>query len=90
MDIYKCPFSENGGRELKFSYIITYSASALPFSRGYLYDLNTIFIYLYLRALCSGCNDRNNFVKDGYKLGEDVFHKTRMCVFGGCFGNSPP
>ena len=23
MDIYKCPFSENGGRELKFSYIIS-------------------------------------------------------------------
>jgi hypothetical protein len=45
MDIYKCPILENGLRELKFSYIITLSASALPFSRGYLYDL-----ILYIRS----------------------------------------
>jgi hypothetical protein len=30
MDKNKCPFLENGLRELKFSYIITFSASALP------------------------------------------------------------
>ena len=45
MDIYKCPILENGLRELKFSYIITLSASALPFLRGYLYDL-----ILYIRS----------------------------------------
>ena len=36
MDKNKCPILENGLRELKFSYIITYSASALPISRGLL------------------------------------------------------
>ena len=45
LDIYKCPFFKIGLRELKFSYIITLSASALPFSRGYLYDL-----ILYIRS----------------------------------------
>ena len=30
MDKNKCPFLEKGLRELKFSYIITYSASAFP------------------------------------------------------------
>ena len=39
LDIYKCPFFKKGLRELKFSYIITLSASALPILRGYLYDL---------------------------------------------------
>jgi hypothetical protein len=44
LDIYKCPFFKKGLRELKFSYIITLSASALPFCGGYLYGL---IIYLY-------------------------------------------
>jgi hypothetical protein len=45
MDILKMSFFENRARDLKFLYIITSSASALPFSRGYLYALG-IFYYL--------------------------------------------
>ena len=39
MDIYKCPILKIGLQELKFSYIITLWASALPFCARYLYDL---------------------------------------------------
>jgi hypothetical protein len=35
-------------------------------------------------------NDRRLFAKDGAKLGERLFHKTRMAFFGGCFEYSPP
>jgi hypothetical protein len=45
-DIYKCPFFKKGLQELKFSYIITLWASALPFCAGYLYDL--------ILYICSG------------------------------------
>ena len=34
MDIYKCPFLKSALRDLKFAYIITSSASALPNSAG--------------------------------------------------------
>ena len=43
MDIYKCPILKKGLWELKFSYIITLWASAIPLCEGYLYDL---IIYL--------------------------------------------
>lgn len=33
--------------------------------------------------------DRRLFAKDGAKLGEPLFHKTRMVVFGGCLEYSP-
>lgn len=32
---------------------------------------------------------RRLFAKDGAKLGERLFRKTRMVVFGGCFEYSP-
>jgi len=35
-------------------------------------------------------HDRRFFAKDGAKLGERLFRKTRMAVFGGCFEYSPP
>ena len=89
-DIYKCPFFKKGPRELKFSYIITLSASALPFSRGYLYVLIYFLFYYRFRALWCGYMIAGLFAKDGAKLGEPLFHKTRMDVFRGCLEYSPP
>ena len=38
-----------------------------------------------IRALSSGANTREVFIKDGAKHGERLFRKTRMGMFGGCF-----
>jgi hypothetical protein len=45
MDIYKCPFSENGLRELKFSYIITYFGIRPANLSGVYCDLYAAIIY---------------------------------------------
>jgi hypothetical protein len=89
-DIYKCPFFKKGLRELKFSYIITLSASAIHFSRGYLYALIYFLFYYRFRALWCGYMFAGLFAKDGAKLGEPLFNKTRMDVFRGCLEYSPP
>ena len=73
MDIYKCPILKKGLRELKFQYIITLSASALPFCEGYLYA----FIYknniIQTRALSREYKVRILFAKDGSENGKVVF-----------------
>jgi hypothetical protein len=89
-DIYKCPFFKKGLRELKFSYIITLSASALPFCGAYLYALFYFLFYYRFRALWCDYMIAVLFAKDGAKLGESLFHKTRMDVFRGCLEYSPP
>ena len=56
MDIYKCPFLENGLRELNFSYIITYSASALPILRGIVTFMLLFFIISIIISYHCGVN----------------------------------
>ncbi len=89
-DIYKCPFFKKGPRELKFSYIITLSASALPFSRGYLYALIYFLFYYIFRALWCGYMiadfsqkmGRNLanlfFIKQGWTFSGDVWNIHRQ------------
>ena len=88
-DIYKCPFFKRGLRELKFSYIITLSASALPFSRGYLYALFYFLFYYRFRALWCGYMFANFsqkmgqnmanlfFIKQGWSFSGDVWNIRR-------------
>jgi hypothetical protein len=82
MDIYKCPILKKGLRELKFQYIITLSASALPILRGYLYALKNIKNIIQIRALSRGANNRWIFIKDGAKYGECLFVKQTWVFFG--------
>ena len=88
-DIYKCPFFKKGPWELKFSYIITLSASALPFFAGLPFCSYLLFILFKIYSIMVWIKDRRLFAKDGVKFGEHLFHKTRMGGFGGCFEYSP-
>ncbi len=60
-----------------------------PFFAGYLYALIYFLFYYRFRALWCGYMIAGLFAKNGAKLGEPLFHKTRMVVFGGCLEYSP-
>ena len=90
MDILKMSFFENRVRDLKFLYIITSSASALPIFAGL--PLCFIYFFYFIREwlhYAANSAEREYFAKDGSNLGEPLFAKTGMADFGGCFEYSP-
>ena len=91
MDILKMSFFEKRRRDLKFLYIITSSASALPIFRGLPLCFEYFLLYLLKREhYAANRVERVFFAKDGANLGEHLFAKTGMADFWGCFEYSPP
>jgi hypothetical protein len=83
MDIFKMSFFENPGIDLKFSYIITSSASALPIFAGL-----PLCFYLFLLYLSKREHYAANrrvayfFTKDGSVFMERLFIKLDCPFFG--------
>ena len=90
MDIFKMSFFENRVRDLKFLYIITSSASALPIFAGVPFTICLLF-YFIIEWLHYAANsaERVFFAKDRANLGEPLFAKTGMADFRGCFEYAP-
>jgi hypothetical protein len=90
MDILKMSFFEKRRRDLKFLYIITSSASALPIFRGLPLCFEYFLLYLLKREhYAANRVERVFFAKDGANLGEHLFAKTGMADFRGCFEYAP-
>ena len=83
-------FFQKRVRDLKFLYIITSSASALPIFAGVPFIICLLF-YFIIEWLHYAANraERVFFAKDGANLGEPLFAKTGMADFRGCFEYSP-
>jgi hypothetical protein len=83
-------FFEKRRRDLKFLYIITSSASALPIFRGLPLCFEYFLLYLLKREhYAANRAERVFFAKDGANLGEHLFAKTGMADFRGCFEYAP-
>jgi hypothetical protein len=85
MDILKMSFFEKRARDLKFLYIITSSASALPFSRGYLYALGVFYYLIRTESIMLRIHKIAEILqKMGRNLG-NLFFKNRDGGFSGMF-----
>ncbi len=83
-------FFQKRRRDLKFLYIITSSASALPIFAGVPFIICLLF-YFIIEWLHYAANsaERVFFAKDGANLGESLFAKTGTADFRGCFEYAP-
>jgi hypothetical protein len=90
MDIFKMSFFENPGIDLKFSYIITSSASALPIFAGLPLCFYLFLLYLSKREhYAANRVERVFFYKRWFGIHGTSFHKTGLSIFWGCFEYSP-
>lgn len=83
-------FFQKRPRDLKFLYIITSSAYALPIFAGLPLCFDYFLFYYSNDCIMQWAQIARIFCERWVRTMGTSFSKTRMVVFGGCFEYSPP